>query len=318
MVISVSALLAGACVGVGVTMVVAGWCRPAPDLRTALAQLDTRFDTRPAAPVPILPALTGGPLARWTHRTATWFAAAYPGVSSGPVARALRLDQRRHDLAVLEESVEVLLVRRAGCALLGLVLPPLLALVAAAFGAPVGAGLPATATAGVVLAALLSLAPDVDVRRRAALARQELRRAVCAVLDLAALERAADAGPVEAVERAAAISDTPAFVRIRRALTRAQLDGATPWHGLRDLADATGVVELGDLADILASSGRDGAAVITSLRARATALRAAITAAETTAANTRSEYMVIPVAALGLVFMALLAYPAMARLVLGS
>jgi hypothetical protein len=67
----------------------------------------------------------------------------------------------------------------------------------------------------------------------------------------------------------------------------------------------------------MASSGRDGAAVYTSLRARASALRTAITAAETATANAKSEYMVVPVAALGLIFMALLASPAMSRLVLG-
>jgi len=237
-------------------------------------------------------------------------------MSRDALVRVLRLDRRLADLALLERSVEALLVRKAGCAVLGLLLPPMLAAVAALTGARPGAGLPAAA--GLALAVALSFAPDVEVGLAAARTRQELRRALCAFLDLVALERAADAGPVEAVERAAALSDSPPFVRIRRALSRAQVGGVPPWRGLRELADETGVVELGDLADILAASGRDGAAVCASLRARASALRTAVTTADATAANARSEYMVIPVAVLGLIFMALLAYPAMMRLASGN
>ena len=72
------------------------------------------------------------------------------------------------------------------------------------------------------LAAALFFVPDVDLHRRAAAARDELRHAVCAYLELVALERAGDAGTVEALERAATVGDSPAFIRIRDALTRAR------------------------------------------------------------------------------------------------
>ena len=64
-------------------------------------------------------------------------------------------------------------------------------------------------------------------------------------------------------------------------------------------------------------SGQDGAAVYATLRARATSLRTALTTQAAAAANAASEHMVIPVAALGLVFMALVGYPAFARIVFG-
>jgi hypothetical protein len=317
MMISIPAVIAGACIGAGVTVMVAG-CRPvAPDVGVALDIPSTRAlppaRSRRRTPV-IEPA--HGPIQRCTVQLADRLTGARGDTQAWPVVKLLRLDRRAGDLALLDETLDVLLVRTAACALGGLLLPPLLAGLALLGGVRLGLGTPMAAA--LLTGCLLAAVPSVHVRARAAHARQELRRAVCAFLDLVALERAADAGPVEAVERAAAISDTAPFVRIRRALTGAQLDGRAPWHGLRDLAETTGVVELGDLADILASSGRDGAAVCTSLRARAATLRTALTATDTAAANTRSEYMVIPVAALGLVFMALLAYPAMVRLVLGT
>jgi hypothetical protein len=110
------------------------------------------------------------------------------------------------------------------------------------------------------------------------------------------------------------LGQAPAFTRIRDALTRARLDGDPPWHGLHTLAATTGVTELADLAGIMSTSGRQGTAVYPSLRARATSLRTALTSQDAATANAASERMVIPVALLGLVFMALLAFPAIIRI----
>jgi Flp pilus assembly protein TadB len=169
----------------------------------------------------------------------------------------------------------------------------------------------------VVLGATLFMVPDLDVRRRATAARHDVRRTVCAYLELVALERAGDAGAVEALERAATVADSPAFVRIRDALTRAQLAGVPPWSGLSALAEQVGVAELGDLADIMRLSGEDGAAVYTTLRARAASLRSQLLSADAAAANAASEHMIVPVALLGIAFMALIGYPAFARILFG-
>lgn len=314
MIFSVPAMLAGAGVGAGVAMMVSGWFGDEPDPPEAAGQ-PTRNGPVPAprrppttAPTPSTSSRLGG----WARHAATRLAATGTDLRSLPLTKALRVNRRLADLAMLEEPLELFLVHKIAAALAGLLTPSILAGLAAVVG--VRSDVATSALAGAVLAVLASFLPDVRVRARAAAARLEFRRAVCAFLDLTALERAADAGAVEAVERTAMISDAPPFLRIRRALARAQLEGASPWQGLRDLADTTGVVELGDLADIMASSGQGGAAVCASLRARASALRAALASAETAAANTRSEYMVIPVAVLGLIFMALMAYPAVISL----
>jgi hypothetical protein len=172
--------------------------------------------------------------------------------------------------------------------------------------------------AGLALGAAMSFLPEVELRRRAALARLQMRRTVCAYLELVALERAADAGAVESLERAAAIGEGPGFAHIRDALLRARLEGRTPWQQLSTLADELAVPELGDVADIMRLSGEDGAAVLPTLRARAASLRTALLQADVAAANEASERMSVPVALLGVAFMALLGFPALWRILLGS
>ena len=201
-----------------------------------------------------------------------------------------------HDLSrvVVEALCAVLL---AAVALLGIV-PPLVV----------------PAAVSLLLAAVLFWVPDADLRRRAQTERDAMRLAVCAYLELVALERAGDAGTVQALERAAWVADAPGFVRIRDSLTRAELAGRPPWGALSELAEQVGVPELGDLADIMRLSGTDGAAVYATLRARAASLRHQLLAASAAEANAASEHMIIPVALLGIAFMALIGYPAFARI----
>lgn len=320
--ISAPAALAGSAVGLGLAMIAAGWTRPDPDLRTALDRIEGRTSlTGPRLDHDRLPPGlgddgSGTALGRAAQRAAAWLATRSSDLRALPVVRVLRLDRLGRDLDLLGENLELLAVRKVGYALLGLVFP---AVVAAAVTV-MGVRLPWTvpALAALTVAAVLFVVPDLDVRARARQARAELRRGVCLYIELVALERAADAGPVEALERAADLTDAPAFTRIRAALTHARLDGDPAWHGLHDLADATEVTELADLADIMATSGRQGTAVYTSLRARATSLRTALTSEDAATANAASERMVIPVAFLGLVFMALLAYPALSRITFGQ
>ena len=127
----------------------------------------------------------------------------------------------------------------------------------------------------------------------------------------------ADAGSVEALNRAAGIGHGRAFSLIRAALLRAQLSGAPPWQGLAQLTEELRVPELGDVADIMRLSGEDGAAVYATLRARAASLRTALLTDAAAEANAASEHMIMPVAFLGVTFMALLGYPAFARILFG-
>lgn len=289
-------LLAGALVGLGVTLVVAGLRVPAPDLAAGVARLS---GTAPAQPL----AAGDGPLDRALRR------------SAARVAEALHLDRHRADLAITGTTPTRMALEKMGYAFVGLAFPVLLASILSIAGLTPPVVVPVAA--GLALGVAMSFLPEVELRRRAVVARLQMRRTVCVYLELVALERAADAGAVEALERAAAIGEGPGFGHIRDALLRARLEGRTPWQQLSDLALELDVPELGDVADIMRLSGEDGAAVLPTLRARAASLRTWLLQSEVTAANEASERMSIPVALLGVAFMALLGFPAFWRILFG-
>ena len=281
--------LAGAAVGTGAALTLAGALPTTPDLKSMLARLDA------------------GP-------------GAVDTTDEGPavfrrIAQRLGLDRYGSDLALVGEAPAQLAARKVGYATLGLFFPIVLALATTLLGVTPPIVLPAMAS--LVFAGVLFAIPDVDLRRRAASVRAEMRRAVCVYLELVALERVADAGASESLERAAAIGDGRAFALIRDALLRARVFGVPPWRELERLADELKVPELGDVADIMRLSGEDGAAVYATLRARATSLRTALLNADAARSNAASEHMVVPVALLGLTFMVLLGFPALYRIVFG-
>jgi hypothetical protein len=291
-------LLAGALVGAGLTVVVAGLVPTHPDLRAALARLD------PATAADA----SGTPGGRGLVEAAR--AQLLPRAVEG-----LGLRRFAADLHMVDQTAENLAARKVGYSLLGLAFPTVMALLLAAAGVHPPLAFPAVlALAG---AAALFFAPDIDLRRRASRARSDMRRATCVYLELVALERAADSGATEALERAATVGQSREFARIRDALLTAEVTGKPAWAGLHELATATGVAELADLADIMRLSGHDGAAVYGTLRARAASLRTQLLSATAAEANAASEHMTVPVALLGVAFMALIGYPAFARILTG-
>lgn len=292
----VGLVLAGAVVGLGVALLIREAVPAPPDLVSTLARLQ-------------IPPPADGSMDGAGGRSRV------QDVLGGWVRRRLDrsgLPMPSRDLDLLGRSVEAHLAGKLTLAIAGLVLGPLTATVVVVAGVGVPVTIPIGASGG--LAVLLFLLPDVDVRRRAAAARLEFRRGLCTYIDLVALERLADASAIEALERAARVGQGWVFDRIRDTLTRARLAGASPWQALSGLAAEVGVTELGDVGDIVAVSGEDGAAVHDTLRAHAQALRTALLTESETAANAASERLAIPVACLGLLFVAALTYPAIARI----
>ncbi len=287
-------LVAGALVGLGLTVMVAGARPAAPDLSAGVARLS-------GTAAPAVPTASSGIAA--TARLAP------------RLAEAFHLERYQADLAITGTSASRMAMEKVAYAVVGLAFPVILMSVLFVAGVTAPFGLPILMSGA--LAVVLSFMPDIDVRRRAAQARLQMRRTVCAYLELVALERAADAGAVEALERAAAIGTGPGFGHIREALLRARLEGRTPWQQLSALSAELRVPELGDVADIMRLSGEDGAAVLATLRARAASMRTWLLQNEVAAANQASERMSIPVALLGVAFMALLGFPAFSRILFG-
>jgi hypothetical protein len=297
-------VLAGATVGLGVTLVVREFLPTQPDLGAALDRLQPPTLTR-AVPSPTL---------------------ADAGQEEGTSSLEVRVGAllQRHltrlpflrlpvqELNLLRSPVPQFLGQKVLMGLLGLLFPWLFTVVAAAMGQPLPIGVPALA--GLLLGAVLFLTPDLDVRRKATAARAEFARATAAYTDLTALERAAGAGATQALEQAATIGDSWVFLRLREELIRARLSGVPPWEGLHALATELALPELSDLADIMRLSGEQGAAVADTLRARSRGLRGALLTAEQARANEDSERLVIPVALLGLIFLVILGAPAIVRI----
>ncbi|MFD0331337.1 hypothetical protein ACFQZC_32315 [Streptacidiphilus monticola] len=201
-------------------------------------------------------------------------------------------------------------------ALIGLVAAPYTVVMARLLGWQLGWTLPALAS--LACAAAFWFVPDVLLRGEAKEATAEYLHSIAAYYELVALERASDAGPAEALLRAASIGRGTAFRRIAAALERAVLDRRPPWAGLDDLAEELGLLPLQDLADIMRLSGSDGAAVYTTLRARARNLRAELLTEELARANVDSERMVVPGSVLVTLMTLLIAFPAVFQMFHGG
>ncbi|WP_114905376.1 type II secretion system F family protein [Ornithinimicrobium murale] len=219
------------------------------------------------------------------------------------------------DLAILRMTPARFYGEKLLFELVGLLAGPLMtwvvmfAGVSLPFYVPVGASL--------TLALGFSFIPNWNVRDDARKARGEFTRALGAYIDLVALERAAGAGPRQAMEAAAAAGDSWVFARIREELARTRWSGTTPWEAMRLLGEEFGVTDLHELADIMRLSGDEGTQVYAQLRARAASMRAAMLAAQKAEANQTSERMVLPVSLLCMVFLTILLAPQMLRLIGG-
>lgn len=271
-------------IGAGVVCLVAALLPSRPDLRAAIAHTTAAEDMTPWPP---------REYRRWAR-----------------AAALARLPYR--DLPLGDDPARHVLRKLAGAAL-GALLPGTLAvLLAWATGS-----VPPVLGGAVVLAGMAAgfVLPDLPVRARARRGRAAMRHAVGAYLMLVALERRSGSAAQQALVRAARVADDTcvAFAYIRASLERAQLDRRPAWEGLRSLATSIAVTELRDCADIMAAS-TDGAAVTDALLARARSLRGETLNHQRARANEASERMVVPVALLGLCFVALLMYPVLIRL----
>ncbi|MFJ1974095.1 type II secretion system F family protein [Streptomyces sp. NPDC087903] len=216
------------------------------------------------------------------------------------------------NLALLGKGPGQFMLKKTALAALGLLcpviatIPWIIAGISLPFYVPAGAGL--------LLALLLFITPDLAVRDQARRAREEFAHALSAYLDLVALKRAADAGPAEALEKAAEVGHGWPFLYLQGALRRARMEKIPPYQALTELARTYDLPVLTDVADIMRGSATDGAAVYKALRARTAALNAELLADQAAEANTASEKMTAPGALLAVLVMLLMAFPAVIRM----
>ncbi|MEU0947555.1 type II secretion system F family protein [Streptomyces canus] len=285
-------VLAGGTVGAGFALLVRELLRPQPALGPALAR------TAPATLTMPEPEL---------DRDEEW--------GRWLLARLERLPGVRiptTNLALLGQGPGQFMLKKTALAGLGLLcpviatIPWIIAGVSLPFYVPAGVGL--------LIAGLLFITPDLAIRDQAKRAREEFAHALSAYLDLVALKRAADAGPAEALEKAAEVGEGWPFLYLQGALRRARLEKIPPYEALMQLAHEYDLPVLDDVADIMRGSATDGAAVYKALRARTAALNAELLADQAAEANAASEKMTAPGALLAVLVMLLMAFPAVIRM----
>jgi Flp pilus assembly protein TadB len=203
----------------------------------------------------------------------------------------------------------------------GLLVFPLLAGWLAVMGWGMSAQVPFWSA--VVVAVIFFFLPDLQVRRDAAVRRQDFRHAVGAFLDLVSMNLAGGRGVPEALMMAVSVGGPGsnlanwAMERIREALANARIVGITPWQALGRLGDEIEVDELRDLSAALGLVADDGAKVRSSLTARAATLRRRELAEIEGKAGERSQSMLVAQLLLCAGFLIFLSFPAAMKM-LGS
>lgn len=262
--------------------------------------------------VPATPAL--GPALRRLHQP--------PGTGQVFAPTSRRLDwltgfsrwlrPPHRQLALIGQTSEQYALSVLLSALIGLATPTVLGVALVVLGVSFPLVVPVLGSLG--LAMVGALLAHRAVLTKADAARDEFRQAVCTYLDLVALQLSAAHGPVQSLERAAAVCDGWVFDRLQESLRIAQMQMHAPWDELRDLADKIGIPELGDVGAIMRSSGSEGAQVHETLRSRADSLRDQIRTDNLARAEAVTSKLDIPGALLVFVLLGFVVYPFIARI----
>jgi len=232
--------------------------------------------------------------------------------ASGSLVEILRLKPPLPELRLIGQSVERYAVEKVTYALVGLLFPALFVAMLSAFGIGIVWYVPTVVSLG--CAAGMFFLVDVNIRQRAAAAREEFRRAVATYLTLVGLVRYSGAGAVESLEQAARIGSGWVFDRIRAVLDDARYANEAPWTRLRQVSVEIGVPDLGEIGDIMSLVGEQGAQVYQTLLSRAHSLRVALRTTEQQRAATATTLLYVPTSLLLLVFLVLIGYPAISRI----
>lgn len=297
------AVLLGAGVGLGLWALALWAMPPVP----ALGRLLSRLHEQPSRPsLPMLPESSDGQ--GWAARLGRPLAPMLRslGLPGGGLSRELRVVGRDPDSHLAE---------KATLALLGLLTPPVAALLLTLLGAPPSPLVPTVLAVG--LAAAGFLLPDMRIRAEAKQRRGDFRHALSAYLDLVVVSLSGGAGVDGALGDSVSVGRGRAFTQIRHALDSARLTRTTPASALHRLGQQIDSRDLTELAASLSLAGTEGARVRASLAARAQSLRTHLLTDADAKARAATERMGLPWGLLFLGFLIFIGYPAMHQILTG-
>ncbi|MCW2525897.1 MAG: hypothetical protein JWM76_757 [Pseudonocardiales bacterium] len=223
--------------------------------------------------------------------------------------RGIRYSGLRHDLELTGQTLDTVMGRKVVAAvggfLTGLAMLSLLQYLAG-LTMPTGAPL----AVAVLAAAVLFIAPDVDVRKEAKKRRAEFTEQLSIFLDLVSLKMAGHAAPAAALPEAAQRGGGWPMMLIRDTLFRARLSGQDEWDALGQLGERIAVRDLSDLGALIKLVSDDGAQIRATLTARAASMRRARLADEEGNAEERNQSMRLAHMLIAVGFMVFVGYPA--------
>lgn len=220
------------------------------------------------------------------------------------LARSLRLTGR---------PVEVHAAYLVTAAVAGFTVPLLFAIALDAAGVVEPAWFVSLAVA-LAAAGLAVVVVQVDLRDRAEVAVRDLRHQLSAYLDVLTMLLAANHGNEGALKLAAEAGDGRLFTELRRRIVEAATAGRPTVSALAALGRELGVVELTEIAASASLATSQGAPVARSLTAKTQTLRSTLQAEQEQEARIRTAKITFPLVAMGIVFMALGLYPALASI----
>lgn len=294
-------MLAGACVGAGLLLLVWLLARPVPGISATLSRIDEGVHSSRGSTASAAGSRADGRLDQIRESLGS-------RIESEVAARGWQLARTRTDLAVVNKTMTAHLGTKALLALAALVWFPLV-FTLVGFG---GLSVPAVVTIAATVAAFFL--PDLQLHRDAEARRRDFRHVTGSFLDLVAMNLAGGRGLPEALMSASSIGDHWAMVRIRQALSNARIVGLTPWEGIARLGRDLGVDELRDLASALALAGDEGAKIRMSLMARSESMRRKELVDVEGAAGENSQSMLMAQLLMCIAFLIFLAYPAVSQL----
>lgn len=293
------AIICGGLVGLGLTLVVSRLLPAHPHLKATFDRLDAASTV--TANDPVNTEDIKDRVGVWVQRRA-------------PASLWNRMPEQ--ELTILRRPAYRHMGEKTLFAAVGLMFPAAFTMMTAVFGINIGFVMPVFVA--LLLAALFFHIPDITVKKEAKSARTEFVRALASYVDLVALERAAGTGSTQSLEAAASVGSSWVFTRVSEELARSRWSGQPPWDALKELSDQLGITELADLAEIMRLSGEESASIAGQLRARSTSMRGALLNDDLARANAVGEQMSVPVSMLALVFLTLLAVPAVLQIATGG
>lgn len=225
------------------------------------------------------------------------------------LVRAESLDEVERDVAVSGTDLERHAVDKLDAGLGGAVIVVALGIMFGFLASPVVTSLAAAGSFAVAY-----FLPDLELKRKAAVRREEFAEAINAFVGLVAVSISGGGGVNTAMADATTIGGGWCFETLRRSIDTATLHGESPWAGFDQLGRDLGVVPLIELAGALSLAGNSGARVTETLRARAESGRARELADAVSTAEKKSESMNIPVATMLLGWVVFMGYPAVLNL----